>query len=257
MCKVSIITVSYQNLEGLKSTIESVNSQKSDAYEFIIIDGGSCDGSKELLQSYSQKVNYYVSEPDSGIYSAMNKGLAVAKGEYVIFMNSGDFFASETMLNKCIPYLTGEDYVYGDAYYATSEKRYEYKIPRVITLGSLLKEPICHQSAFIRRNFILKNGGYSEEYQISSDHIFNLQVFITQNPSQRHIAQYICVFDKNGISCTQNEKAQQEVQHFLEKNLSTEIQNMALEYDNLKKFYESKWGRIVRKIRSFYYRTRY
>ena len=257
MPKVSIITVAYNNLKGLQETFDSVTRQSTRDYEFIIIDGGSSDGSKEFLENNSAFIQYWVSEPDTGIYNGMNKGIKAATGEYVIFMNSGDVFSSDIMLEKCLPYLTGEDLIYGNAYYETPERKYEYFIPKKITLGTLLKEPICHQSAFFRRDFMLDNGCYREDYRISSDHIFNLQVFIRENVSQKYIPEFISVFDKTGISVVQNEKAQLEVQSFLAENLSDNLQEMALDYEEIKQFYNSPWGKAARKLKEKYYRLRY
>ena len=96
--KYSIITVNFNNKEGLLKTIESVIHQTFRDFEFIIIDGGSTDGSVDVLKEYSSQINYWVSEPDGGIYQGMNKGLRQAKGDYVNFMNSGDCFYSASVL---------------------------------------------------------------------------------------------------------------------------------------------------------------
>ena len=82
--KLSVITINYNNRDGLKKTIESVVNQTYKDFEYIIIDGGSTDGSVEVLKEYSDKIDYWVSEPDKGIYNAMNKGIDIAKGEYVM-----------------------------------------------------------------------------------------------------------------------------------------------------------------------------
>ena len=96
--KYSIITVNYNNKEGLRKTIESVISQTFRDFEYIVIDGGSSDGSAELLKEYSDKITYWVSEPDKGIYNGMNKGIAKATGDYLNFMNSGDCFYDQQVL---------------------------------------------------------------------------------------------------------------------------------------------------------------
>ena len=88
----SIITINYNNSEGLRQTIDSVVSQTYHEYEYIVIDGGSTDGSVDIIGFFSDKVDYWVSEKDRGIYHAMNKGVAQAHGDYCIFMNSGDSF---------------------------------------------------------------------------------------------------------------------------------------------------------------------
>ena len=95
---ISIITVNFNDKIGLERTLESVFSQNFRNFEYLVIDGGSNDGSKELLEKNSEKINYWVSEPDKGIYNAMNKGISFAKGEYLIFLNSGDHLKNENSL---------------------------------------------------------------------------------------------------------------------------------------------------------------
>ena len=96
--KYSIITVNYNNRDGLRATIESVVNQTYRDYEFIVIDGGSTDGSTDVLKEFDDKITYWVSEPDKGIYNGMNKGIAKATGDYLNFMNSGDCFYNEKVL---------------------------------------------------------------------------------------------------------------------------------------------------------------
>lgn len=112
--KLSIITINYDNKEGLLKTILSVVNQINHDYEYIIIDGGSNDGSVDIIKDYADKIDYWVSSKDKGIYNAMNKGIDVAKGEYCIFMNSGDTFYDSNTLKLCIPCLDGTDVLAGD-----------------------------------------------------------------------------------------------------------------------------------------------
>ena len=118
---LSIITINYNNLEGLRKTIDSVISQTWHDFEWIIIDGGSTDGSKELIEETAKQLassdfnplSYWCSEPDKGIYNAMNKGVAVAKGQYCIFMNSGDCFYDKNVVKDIIEANISEDIVTG------------------------------------------------------------------------------------------------------------------------------------------------
>ena len=105
MAKYSIITINYNNADGLRRTIESVVSQTFDDYEYVIIDGGSTDGSVDVIKEYENKISYWVSEKDGGIYNAMNKGVKASNGEYLIFMNSGDVFYRDKVLEDIMPYL--------------------------------------------------------------------------------------------------------------------------------------------------------
>ena len=104
----SIITINYNNKDGLLKTIESVLCQTYKDFEFIVIDGGSTDGSREIIEKYAGHIDYWVSEPDKGIYNAMNKGIKVAHGDYLNFMNSGDYFYNENVLNDTLAYLNDD-----------------------------------------------------------------------------------------------------------------------------------------------------
>ncbi len=258
---ISIITVAYNNKNGLEETIKSVISQTWKNYEFIIIDGGSNDGSEELLESYAANINFWISEPDKGIYNAMNKGIIKAKGDYLIFMNSGDRFSSPEILQKITPQFGNEDIVYGNAYYELeNRKKYEYRIPKKITIGSLLKEPICHQSAFFRRELFQKYGMYDENNKIASDWTFMMDLFLRYNISQKYINDFISIFEKTGISNTNTDLSFREQKNYLEKNVSLEIQNMAKHYDEYAQFYHGKPGTMLRnfknKIYSIIYRKK-
>lgn len=258
---ISIITVAYNNKFGLEETIKSVISQSYKDFEFIIIDGGSNDGTKELLESYSTKIDYWMSEPDKGIYNAMNKGIAKATGQYLIFMNSGDRFSSPDILEKIAPHFGNEDIIYGNAYYELEDrKKYEYRIPSKITVGSLLKEPICHQSAFFRKELFEKYGLYDEKNKIASDWTFMMDIFIHHNISQKYINEFISIFEKTGISNTNTDLSFSEQRRYLAENVSDEIQNMAKYFDEYSKFYNGKPGTLLRnfknKIYTMIYRKR-
>ncbi|RZJ43544.1 MAG: glycosyltransferase, partial [Chryseobacterium sp.] len=97
--KLTVLTINYNNKEGLIKTFESVRAQTWTEFEFIVIDGGSTDGGKALIEQNDQ-IDYWVSEKDSGVYNAMNKGIKKANGDYIIFMNSGDYFYNEFVLEK-------------------------------------------------------------------------------------------------------------------------------------------------------------
>ena len=114
--KLSIITVNLNNCDGLQKTIDSVVSQTFKDFEWIVIDGGSTDGSKELIEQYADHFTYWVSEPDKGIYNAMNKGIRVAKGDYLQFLNSGDYLYDRTTLEKCLLPQNNADVIYGNLY---------------------------------------------------------------------------------------------------------------------------------------------
>jgi glycosyltransferase involved in cell wall biosynthesis len=111
---ISVITINLNNSLGLKKTINSVLSQDYSNIEYIIIDGDSSDGSLEIIQSVSSKLAYFISEKDEGIYSAMNKGIIKANGEYLIFLNSGDYFASPSSISSLKMNTISKSIIYGN-----------------------------------------------------------------------------------------------------------------------------------------------
>ncbi len=159
---ISVITINFNNLEPLKITFESVISQTNQNIEYIIIDGGSQDGTVNFLQENNSLINYWSSEPDRGIYDAMNKGVQVATGEWVIFMNSGDLFYNEQTIEKIIPYLNNisnnrsPDVVYG-MWESISNDKYgcRSRIDKPASLDIIWHQiPACHQSVFVRRELL-------------------------------------------------------------------------------------------------------
>ena len=197
--KLSVITINYNNRDGLFKTIESVVNQSSNDFEYIIIDGGSTDASIDVIKMYSDKINYWVSEPDNGIYNAMNKGIDVAKGEYCIFLNSGDSFCDYQTLSLSLPFLDGTDVVAGYAKLDTGEIG---NLPKEITFQSLYNhQQPCHQSSFIKTE-LLKKYRYDEKYKLVSDWKFFIQIFIYDNSSFKPIDVVVSVYDTNGISST-------------------------------------------------------
>ena len=111
--KLSIITINYNHKEGLLKTIKSVVNQTYHDIEYIVIDGGSTDGSVDVVKQYEDSISYWVSEPDCGIYNAMNKGVAKATGEYCLFLNSGDSLHGTDSILEFVSKLSGEDLLMG------------------------------------------------------------------------------------------------------------------------------------------------
>ena len=111
---LSIITINFNNVAGLKRTVDSVLHQTADDFEYIIIDGASTDGSREFIESCSSKLAYWVSEKDNGVYHAMNKGIGHARGDYLLFLNSGDYLNDAEVLARVFNRPLQEDIIYGD-----------------------------------------------------------------------------------------------------------------------------------------------
>ena len=201
--KLSIITINLNNKEGLKKTIQSVRSQSFKNYEFIIIDGESTDGSIDLIKEYSNNINYWVSEKDTGIYEAMNKGTNVAKGEYCNFMNSGDIFYDSNVLESVFKKNHYHDIIIGKA--KTNHRIiYPPKNPSFLFFFNI--QPLNHQAAFIKKQLLNKYPYDETNYKIVSDWKFFIDAFIADNCSFLPINEFIVKFDDQGIGSIDPEK---------------------------------------------------
>jgi len=149
--KLSIITVNLNNAEGLRKTIESVVSQTYTDYEYIIIDGGSTDGCVEIIKQYEDKITYWVSEPDKGIYNAMNKGILKAKGEYCQFLNSGDWLIKESILHDIFSILPIADIIYGNEQTEKGIRTY----PENPSFNFFSKKHFAIKLYLLRKNFLI------------------------------------------------------------------------------------------------------
>lgn len=195
--KYSVITVNYNNREGLRRTMESVVGQTCRDFEYIVIDGGSTDGSADLLREHESELSYWVTERDRGVYHAMNKGIRRARGEYLIFMNSGDTFYDNDVLACVLPLLTA-DIVHGRLFYYSGRERTVY-LRGEPTLQHFLDNTLNHQAAFIARR-LFEGTMYDERYKIVSDWKFFMQKLIVENCSFRSIDVKVGRFEEGGIS---------------------------------------------------------
>ena len=213
--KYSVITINFNNCEGLRKTIESVVAQTYNGYEYIVIDGGSKDGSVAVIKEYSDRINYWVSEPDSGIYNAMNKGVSQAQGDYCIFMNSGDCFYNANVLESFSGSNMQEDLVIGKLVSARDGCVLFAPPPqRDISLYYLYSGTIPHQSSFIKTE-LLRLYPYDESLEIVSDWKFFVEAVVMHNCSVRYINDYLASFDMEGISTTNPERMWNEKEQVL------------------------------------------
>ena len=199
--KLSIITVNLNNLEGLKKTYESVVCQTFTDYEWLVIDGGSTDGSREFIEQHQDKFSYWCSEPDKGIYNAMNKGIVRAKGEYLNFMNSGDCFACAKTLERVLVEDRNEDIIYGYMAIghingpllanATKEKIFWY---------DLFPSTLPHQASFIRKKLFDIVGFYDEDLKVVSDSRWFAMAILNYGATYKFLPIKIAIFADGGIS---------------------------------------------------------
>ncbi|MBL0954468.1 MAG: glycosyltransferase [Leptospira sp.] len=195
--KLSIITIVLNNHSFLKHTIESVIKQTYSSIEYIVIDGGSTDGSVELIQSYGAKINTWISEKDSGIYNAINKGVSLATGEWICILNAGDRLANENTINHLFKDSISDEIqvIYGDWFLCNLKEN-----PEVLVKGhaNLSKGYLLHQSLVYRASLHKIRGPYLETKKlIISDYIFLRSI---DEKHYQYVNMPISINDNSGVS---------------------------------------------------------
>jgi glycosyltransferase involved in cell wall biosynthesis len=198
--KISIITINYNNVEGLKRTVKSVVSQKWKEFEYIVIDGGSTDGSTAYIESQSEHVDCWVSEPDQGIYNAMNKGILKATGEYLLFLNSGDHLISEKILEQNFKFITVQDIIYFNLNVIDGSNTFLKKYPDQLSFSYFTKDTLPHPATFIRASLFRRIGMYDESFKIVSDWKFFIESICKFNCSYIRIDETLTTFYLDGLS---------------------------------------------------------
>ncbi|WP_051199999.1 glycosyltransferase family 2 protein [Flavobacterium subsaxonicum] len=199
--KLSIITINLNNAQDLVRTIESVNSQTFRDFEFIIIDGASTDGSVEIIKQIEDRLAFWVSERDSGIFNAMNKGIKKASGDYLIMLNAGDVLYDNNTLQNIFESNPTEDILYGDAILESKGKIFGEKIfSHPITFGFFRRTSISHQAAFIKRELHDRIGFYDETLRFASDWKFFVLAFCKYDISSKYYNKFIAVCNCDGLT---------------------------------------------------------
>jgi len=211
MYKLSIITINFNNAEGLKKTMESVFSQSFNDFEYLIIDGGSTDGSVEIIKQ-NKKINYWISEKDNGIYDAMNKGILKSFGNYLLFLNSGDYLC-ENVLGKVFSETHNEDILYGNMKINWGGNNITDGImPNKITLEHLVKDTLWHPVSFIKKELFNKFGLYNTDYEIVADYEFFFKNIIINKSSNVHLNYFITEYNVEGFSSLPSNKAKEKAE---------------------------------------------
>ncbi|NBB22945.1 glycosyltransferase [Runella sp. CRIBMP] len=221
--KLSIITINLNNAEGLRQTIESVIPQLNDQCEYIIIDGDSTDGSLEIINEFDEKIAYWISEPNRGIYGDMNKGILKAKGEYCLFLNSGDWL-NKNIIERTIRECTGEDIICFNTYLSYNNTKFEaLKYSSSVTMRSFFNRTIGHQSTLIKTGLFSRFGMYNENNKIHSDYEFWIKSLIIGNCSYKYVDEFLSYYDTDGISSKPNEHTLKEMKSILTRHLPTRV----------------------------------
>ena len=242
MMRISIITINFNNLQGLKETVTSVIEQTYGNKEMIVIDGGSTDGSAEYINVNKDKFSYSVSEKDNGIYNAMNKGVLHASADYVIFMNSGDVFFNKDVISDVFNNVDNNyDIIYGSTLCRTSNNLAWLRRPHNLSVMKTNRiSAICHQSAFIRAK-LMKAVGYDERYRILADYDFFYKCY--QNGCSFHeVNKIVSVYDITGVSASPKSRHLS----YIEQCLIHGIQPSELEY--IKRQFIGKVKQIIRNV---------
>ena len=198
--KVSIITINYNNRKGLCNTIDSVISQSYGDIEYIVVDGGSTDGSAELIRNKQEGIAFWISEPDTGIYNAMNKGVAHATGDYCLFLNSGDCLHGEDSITEFVSKLNGEDMLMGRVQCVPSGRIAYTDVSYPFTMMDFYTGcPVPHPACLIRRS-LFDEQLYDEELKIVSDWKFFMLMIVFKNHSYSLVDTVVTDFLEQGIS---------------------------------------------------------
>lgn len=272
---LSIITICYNDKEGLIKTAHSVISQTHKDYEWIVIDGGSNDGSQEVINQYKSFISHYVSEPDNGIYNAMNKGLFYAKGDYCLFLNSGDRFCSPKSVLRISNSKPTCDFVSFDIFSGDSRFLNVLHSPNTINMIRFIIGNLPHQSTIIKTT-ILKESKYDETYSIISDWIMWIDCLIVKKCSYQHTNIPIAIYDTNGISSIQHDRNIKERKEYLSRYISTNYLQPIIDSANVKGVIEASYmpqaekrcllftksildflGKITNKVNDIYLNIRY
>ena len=198
--KISVVTVCYNAVKDIEGTIKSVINQNYTNIEYIVIDGGSTDETIDIINKYRHKIDYFVSEPDNGIYDAMNKGINLATGEFLVFMNAGDFFYDKTTLTKVIKYLKNNpstDVLYGNCGF-TTEDTIQHPSPFWKREKGYQGVGFCHQATYVRVS-ILKKYPFNLKYTISADYDQMFQLY-KSGCKFSYFNMPLCKFNLYGVS---------------------------------------------------------
>ena len=226
--KISIITVCKNAENAIERTILSVVSQNCFAanIEYLIIDGASTDKTVEIIKQYSEKHPIkWISEPDFGIYNAMNKGIKMASGEYLLFLNAGDYLVHYNVIKSLMDLFESGmlDVIYGDVLSVNPiSEQYRIKAIKQSDTPFFFYDSLPHQAVFYKKTIFDKFGLYNETFKILADNVFNKKIICDEYVSVKHIDHIISVFFRDGISSVNKNLSSQERKIFQERCFSEE-----------------------------------
>ena len=252
--KLSIVSINRNNAAGLEKTLQSVAAQTFKEFEYIVIDGASTDDSVEVIKRYESRFAHlkWVSEPDSGIYNAMNKGLRMASSEYVQILNSGDGLASNEVTERMLEAMEKEgnpSILYGNMIKCFPDGRRltdKCFAGQEITMLGMFVGTLNHNPAYIRRDLFEKYGYYDEDLKIVSDWKWYLQAIIHGGEQPRYVDLDVTLFDMEGVSETNKELMQTERKMVLEqlfpRTILADYEQYAFPIDQIRRLQRHPWA---------------
>lgn len=245
---ISIITINYNNVEGLRKTVASVLPQIHLLYEYIIIDGGSTDGSAEFLQELKHTSIKWVSEKDNGIYHAMNKGWRKSTSEFCLFLNSGDYLLHDRVIEQVKEVInkSSADIYYGDVASIWRGQNIINKFNEYPTLYYMYHSYLPHPTSFISKKLLEEFNGYDESYSIVGDKVFFINAVIKSK--QFHMLNFpVTFFGEGGISSQGLLLHRQEEYRLIEM----EFPFLQKEYNNFRRLRYYELSRLHRILEFF------
>jgi len=230
--QLSVITICYNIKEEIERTCQSIVAQTTHDFEWVVIDGGSTDGTLDILNKYKDHIDIFVSEPDKGIYNAMNKGIRLAHGEWLNFMNGGDEFADKSVIADFLAFDGHDaDIVYGNC--NVLEANGFIRLQQYSDISDktfFCTDCIGHQASFIRRVLFDQYGLYNEKYRIVSDWEKWI-IFAENNCNFQHWDRVVSIYHHYGVSSTMSKRHHSERQevinaHYTKEEIANSIKNV-------------------------------
>lgn len=204
--KVSVITVCYNADEFIENAINSILKQTYKNLEYIIIDGASTDNTISVINKYKSKIAFFLSEPDNGIYEAMNKGIKAATGDILYFLNSDDLLYDEYVIENVVKIFEKNkdlELIYGPIIIRDPTTNESFiKLNDRITKSFFIYNGICQQSTFYKADVFKKCGQFNDTYKIAGDYEWFLRAFYKYNIKRQYYESIIAIYNNGGISST-------------------------------------------------------
>lgn len=213
--KISIITVCLNAKDTIEETLLSIINQTYNDIELIVIDGASTDGTLEIIDKYKDRISHFISEPDSGIYDAMNKGIKLASGDFIFFLNANDVFYDEKVLENVVNASTENKdaktqakILFGDVEYISKDKKTSQilRFNNIKDDFSLILSNICHQCIFYHKSLFEGFGLYSNQFKIYSDWDFNIKCLVENKIQALYLPLIVSKFQLGGICSSEKNK---------------------------------------------------